>query len=333
MNTVPDTSLAADHDHLMASLIGKRLLLIAPHPDDESLALGGLIQHAVRQQARVTLVQVTDGDNNPWPQRWLERRWRIGTEDRQRWGRRRADEMLQAMQQLGLDATSRQQLGWPDMGITARLQARGTDTISAVADILRQTAPDMVVLPTLDDGHPDHATCHVIVRLAMQHLPQRPTCLTYHVHGHRREIDKPIELSLDDAMREGKRRAILAHRTQVALARRRLLARAGETEILHTLPIPAHGTLPSAVMLPWQPFRAWHPWLQLTLAYPDGVHVWPWREAPLATDPQGTRLTLPTTIRRAPVFARLEMRCPSPWIFDHWGWRDLTAAPEARQAD
>lgn len=330
---VPASHPPANHEPLIAQLAGARLLLIAPHPDDESLALGGLIQHAVCQQAQVTLVQVTDGDNNPWPQRWLERRWRIGTEERQRWGRRRADEMLQAMQQLGLDATSRQQLGWSDMEVTARLQVNGTDTINTLADILQRAAPDIVVLPTLDDGHPDHATCHVITRLAMQHLPQRPTCLTYHVHGRRREIDTAIELPLDDAMREGKRRAILAHQTQVALAQRRLLAKAGETETLHTLTFPAHDTVPREVLLPWQPFRAWRPWLQLTLAHPDGVHVWPWREAPLTTDPHGTRLTLPTTIRRAPVFARLEMRCPSPWIFDHWGWRDLTAAPAARQAD
>lgn len=339
MNDVPASRSSANLDStdLIASLAGARLLLIAPHPDDESLALGGLIQHAVRQQARITILQVTDGDNNPWPQRWLERRLRIGPAERQRWGRRRADEMLQAMRHLGLDETSRQRLCWPDMEVTARLQTRAADTIGTFVDILRNMAPDIVVLPTLSDWHPDHAACHVIVRLALRHLPQPPACLIYHVHGHRLEAGRPIRLPLDAALREGKRRAILAHYTQVATARRRLLAKVGETETLHDLPLSSHdideALLPREVMLPWRPYRAWHPWLQLTLAHPDGVHVWLWRDAPLTVDERGIHLTLPTAVRRAPVFARLEMRCTSPWIFDHWGWRDLTAAPVARQAD
>ncbi|HET6586447.1 MAG TPA: PIG-L family deacetylase [Oleiagrimonas sp.] len=339
MNDVPAFRSSASHDSpdLIARLAGARLLLIAPHPDDESLALGGLIQHAVRQQARITILQVTDGDNNPWPQRWLERRLRIGPTERQRWGRRRADEMLQAMHQLGLGEASRRRLGWPDMELTARLQTCGTETIHALHGIMRELAPDIVVLPALGDCHPDHAACHVMTRLALCHLPQPPTCLTYHVHGQRLETGRPIPLPLDAALREGKRRAILAHYTQVAMARRRLLARVGETETLHDLPLPAHdideALLPREVMLPWRPFRVWHPWLQLTLAHADGVQVWPWRDAPLTVNERGIHLTLPATVRRAPVFARLEMRCTSPWIFDHWGWCDLTAAPVARQAD
>ena len=339
MNDVSVFRSSASHSSadLIASLAGARLLLIAPHPDDESLALGGLIQHAVRQQARITILQITDGDNNPWPQRWLERRLRIGPVERQRWGQRRADEMLQAMHQLGLDDASRRRLSWPDMELTARLQTRGAETIQALVDIMRDAAPEIVVLPTLSDWHPDHAACHVMTRLAMCRLSPSPACLTYHVHGHRPATGLPIHVPLDVAMYEGKRRAILAHRTQVAMARRRLLARVGETETLHELPLPERdfdeSCLPREALLPWRPFRAWHPWLQLTLAHPDGVHVWPWRDAPLTTGRHGVDLTLPAAVRRAPVFARLEMRCTSPWIFDHWGWCDLTAAPASRQAD
>lgn len=341
MNDVPVLRSSASHDStdLIANLAGARLLLIVPHPDDESLALGGLIQHAVRQQARITILQVTDGDNNPWPQRWLERRLRIGPVERQRWGRRRADEMLQAMRQLGLEDASRRRLSWPDMELTVRLQTRGADTIQTLVDIMRDVAPDIVVLPTLGDRHPDHATCHVITRLAMRQLSQLPACLTYHVHGQRQATTTgmPIHLPLDATMREGKRRAVLAHRTQVAMARRRLLAKVGETETLHELPLPEYDVdesrLPREALLPWRPFRAWHPWLQLTLAHPDGVHVWSWRDAPLTIDQDGIHLTLPAAVRHAPVFARLKMRCTSPWIFDRWGWCDLTAAPAARQAD
>src|SRR5690242_7448135 len=41
---------------------GDRLLIIAPHPDDEALAAGGVIQRAIARGARVRIVVLTDGD-------------------------------------------------------------------------------------------------------------------------------------------------------------------------------------------------------------------------------------------------------------------------------
>jgi hypothetical protein len=61
-----------------------RLLVLAPHPDDESLATGGLIQRATRQGLPVKVVFLTNGQNNPWAQRIVERRWRIGPADQRR---------------------------------------------------------------------------------------------------------------------------------------------------------------------------------------------------------------------------------------------------------
>ena len=48
-------------------------MLIAPHPDDEALACSVILQKAVRAGAAIRVVYVTDGDDNPWPQRALER--------------------------------------------------------------------------------------------------------------------------------------------------------------------------------------------------------------------------------------------------------------------
>ena len=63
-----------------------RILILAPHPDDECLGTGGLIQQALAKGAKVKVVFITNGDNNPWPQRYVEKRWFIGTEERMRWG-------------------------------------------------------------------------------------------------------------------------------------------------------------------------------------------------------------------------------------------------------
>ena len=79
-----------------------RLLVFAPHPDDETLATGELIQVARAAGAAVRVVFATDGDNNPWPQRWCERRWHIGPAERERWGRRRRGEAEAALARLGV---------------------------------------------------------------------------------------------------------------------------------------------------------------------------------------------------------------------------------------
>ena len=74
-----------------------RLLVFAPHPDDESLACGILLQNAVEAGAAILVIYVTDGENNPWPQRYLSRRWRLNAAARQRWAKLRRKEALAAL--------------------------------------------------------------------------------------------------------------------------------------------------------------------------------------------------------------------------------------------
>jgi LmbE family N-acetylglucosaminyl deacetylase len=50
-----------------------RLLVVAPHPDDETLGAGGLLQRAAARGAAVRLCYATSGENNPWAQAAFER--------------------------------------------------------------------------------------------------------------------------------------------------------------------------------------------------------------------------------------------------------------------
>src|SRR4051812_14363692 len=95
-----------------------RVLVIAPHPDDESIATGGLLQAVQAAGAALRLIVLTDGDNNPWPQRWIEKRWHIGPTERARWGARRRTEAHAALRVLGIDAGVVRFLGLPDLGVT-----------------------------------------------------------------------------------------------------------------------------------------------------------------------------------------------------------------------
>src|SRR5487761_2660637 len=96
----------------------ERVLILAPHPDDESIATGGIVQIARAAGAALHVIVLTDGDANIWPQRFIEQRWRIDAVARARWGARRRAEARVAMRVLGLDDGAADFLGLPDLGLT-----------------------------------------------------------------------------------------------------------------------------------------------------------------------------------------------------------------------
>jgi N-acetyl-1-D-myo-inositol-2-amino-2-deoxy-alpha-D-glucopyranoside deacetylase len=300
-----------------------RLLVVSPHPDDESLAAGGLIQAVLAAGGVVDVLLVTDGDDNPWPQRWLERRLTIDAAARARWAVRRRGEVIAALDRLGLTARSLHALGWPDMGVTARLRGDHAAAVAAFAGVISTTRPTLIALPALGDHHPDHGACHVLARMAMVGLGLALPTVAYMVHG----TDDPGATTftplLTATMREAKHAAVLEHRTQISLSRGRMLGMAGRTEAFTVLTSDADapGMVQWGTILPWHPLPALRPWLELTIVDRSGVQVWPWSAAPVSKSADG--LVLEQSTRPGPVFVKLSVPIDSPWIFDRWGWREL----------
>lgn len=205
-----------------------RLLVFAPHPDDETLATGELIQLALAAGAAVRVVFATDGDNNPWPQRWSERRWHIGAADRARWGSRRRSEALVALAELGVGAESARFLGWPDLGLTENLE-RDDTAIDTLAAEIGSFQPTHVAMPSLHDRHPDHGALRVMVELAIRKAHAQCVCLGYVVHGRTADSGDWL-LPRDQERHRRKREALLAHGSQISLSRRRLLRWASQPE-------------------------------------------------------------------------------------------------------
>lgn len=204
-----------------------RILVLAVHPDDETLGAGGLIQKALAADAKVRVLFVTDGEDNPWPQRAVERRWNISSTERTRWGRRRRKEALTALATLGLDASHATFLGLPDQGLTALLTNGDQAVIDLFRDEIANWQPTLMLSPALQDRHPDHNALAVIVELALLQLPAQvtpPRMLTYLIHGQHVSSLSPELIELDQHEIERKRRAILAHESQMALSRRRFLS-------------------------------------------------------------------------------------------------------------
>jgi LmbE family N-acetylglucosaminyl deacetylase len=311
----------ADANAPMGFSARTRLLVVAPHPDDETIANGLLIQQVRAAGGEVGIVLLTDGDNNPWPQRWMERRLRIDAGGRQRWGARRLAELRQAMQRLGLPAAAPQQLHWPDLGVTSRLLSAPQAAVAALTAAITAFRPDIVVAPALGDRHPDHGAAHVLIRLALAQLSSAPTLLTYMVHGSERATPV-LHMEGSPAEQAAKRFALSAHRSQLVLGGGRMRRLSDREERFFA--VSGQCAAPGGG-LPWRPPAVLHPWLRLSLVDAAGARTWRWREAPLRRDEAGAYRLSPRHGEPAisPRFAHLSLAVPSPWIFDHWGWCEL----------
>lgn len=108
------------------------LLVVAPHPDDAEIGVGGTILACRQQGLRVGVIDLTSGE--PTPRGSLERR---------------ATESEAATKILGLDW--RANLGLPNRSLQADLASR-----RALASVFRLTRPKIIVAPYWEDAHPDH---------------------------------------------------------------------------------------------------------------------------------------------------------------------------------
>jgi N-acetyl-1-D-myo-inositol-2-amino-2-deoxy-alpha-D-glucopyranoside deacetylase len=203
-----------------------RTLVIAPHPDDESIATGGLLQRVIAAGGTVRVVFVTDGDNNPWPLRFLKKKLRITDADRAEWGALRREESRHALTVLGATAESATFLGYPDRMLARMARAGDVRAGDAITRAIADFAPSLLVVPSSFDLHADHRT---IAWFAHSVTP-RPNIVTYLVHGHppQDRVALRLELTAEEAAR--KRAAIECHQSQLVLSRTRLLSYARTIE-------------------------------------------------------------------------------------------------------
>jgi LmbE family N-acetylglucosaminyl deacetylase len=200
-----------------------KVLVIAPHPDDESLGTGGLLQRIFAQRIPVRIVFATNGENNPWAQRYWDRIWQIGPDERVQWGQRRRQEALNAICSLGGNPDCASFLNLPDLGITDLLM-RGTRDLSLLfTEAIQEWEPTVALVPTMFDAHPDHSALSVAFSMALRSAGGS-SIQTWEYLVHKPQVPiphKPVKLFLSTQEVECKRRAILCHETQVALSRRR----------------------------------------------------------------------------------------------------------------
>ena len=127
---------------------GPRAVVLAAHPDDEVLGLGGLLHLLGRDGWQVDVVWASDGEASHPGSTVMPR---------EELARRRRQESAQARQELGLTGTTTW-LGLPD----SDLQAFEDDVTAALDDAVGARGGqdvDLLLAPWHDDGHPDHEVC------------------------------------------------------------------------------------------------------------------------------------------------------------------------------
>ncbi len=176
-----------------------RLLVLAPHPDDEALGAAGLISRVRARGGAVQVVVLTSGDGFPEAVEAAEGIKNPTPADYRGFGMLREQETRSAMTALGVLPSRITFLGFPDEGLcllastylfdkrrafespyTDRVRPpateqiirgakyRGVDVRREIERIVTEFAPNLFVLPHPEDEHPDHCSTHIFAREALE---------------------------------------------------------------------------------------------------------------------------------------------------------------------
>jgi bacillithiol biosynthesis deacetylase BshB1 len=176
-------------------------LVIAPHPDDAELSMGGTIIRLIQQGWKVGVLDLTSGE--PTPLGSLEKR---------------SQETAEASAALGL--TWRKNLGLPNRNLEPSLLNRRN-----LAAVFREVRPRLLFAPFWEDAHPDHTAATKLVedarfwsKLSKSDIPGEPfhpSRILYYFSVHLKIVERPsFLLDISDQL-EAKIQAMRAYRSQL----------------------------------------------------------------------------------------------------------------------
>jgi LmbE family N-acetylglucosaminyl deacetylase len=235
---------------------GQRLLVFAPHPDDETLGAAGLMRQARLRGDDVRVVIITNGDGFRISAAQEFHELTVPPKDFVRYGYLRQGEARTALGVLGIPADHIYFLGYPDRGLmpmwidhwaastpvasayTLESHSPYTDAVTPnaaycgsalLADIKRQMLADQptdIYVTHPNDDHPDHAAASVFVRTALEQLKASGVAWaqTAHLHYylvHRGDWPTPQGLHEDAALLPpGPMASLDTHWTALPLSKR-----------------------------------------------------------------------------------------------------------------
>jgi len=193
---------------------GDRVLILAPHPDDETIACAGIIQKVVAAHVPLRIVFLTNGDDNELSFLVYRKHPVILGSSALAMGALREKEAISACGILGVTRESLSFLGYPDYGTSAiwlshwgsakpyksllthrtrvpyksayRFDAsyKGEDLLSDLTTIIRDYRPTKIFVSHPADRNGDHWALYLFTKVALWNLSQemRPDVYPYLVH-------------------------------------------------------------------------------------------------------------------------------------------------------
>ncbi len=176
-------------------------LVIAPHPDDAELGVGGTIAKLLTEGWKVGILDLTSGEPTP-----------LGSPER------RAAETEEATRALG--GPWRENLGLPNRSLEPTLSHR-----RLLAAVLRRVRPRLLFAPYWEDAHPDHLAATRLVedarfwsKLSKSDIPGEPfhpSRILYYFSVHLRIVERPSFVVDVSDHQEAKHRSLMAYRSQL----------------------------------------------------------------------------------------------------------------------
>ena len=191
-------------------------LVLAPHPDDESLGCGGTLALLRRAGYRVQVVFVSDGtQSHP----------RSGTYPARRLRELREAEALAALHELGIGPKQATFMRLPDRHVPGTGEPGHMVAATSIAAVIQGFSPASILVPYQRDPHPDHRATYQLLQTALATRPTRtPQVLEYLIWlwelaqpddwprpGERQALRLAV-----GPVAEQKKRAINAHQSQVS---------------------------------------------------------------------------------------------------------------------
>ncbi|WP_017298794.1 PIG-L deacetylase family protein [Nodosilinea nodulosa] len=190
------------------------VLVVAPHPDDETLGCGGAIAALRAQGQSVSVLVVSDGTRSH-PRSRLYPAPRLAQV--------RQAETLAALSLLGVATSQVVFLGLPDGAVPAgvsRDNPLAQVALDRCQNYLAQVTPGTVFLPYRHDPHRDHRATWSLMQAAIAGLPEPPRQIEYPIWDwdptQRQPLEgryRPWRLEIAPFV-DLKRRAIACYRSQ-----------------------------------------------------------------------------------------------------------------------
>jgi len=196
---------------LSAFPLGNRVLVVAPHPDDEGLATAGLIRQALAAHRKVKVVVITSGDGAQGAARAYTHERKVQAADYREIGRQRVRESRNAMARLGLPASDLIFLAYPDGSLNSLWDGDwdyshlheglnggkhapydfayekgapycGANLVANLESVLREFKPSAIFYPDTEDQHHDHWAANAFVQYVLADTGMKTNEYTYLVH-------------------------------------------------------------------------------------------------------------------------------------------------------